>query len=85
MSVYRGLAANTPYTITILPTNSPETNKGLPGAMNTAKSDNTVVPGRIKITASNTVMYATIKNNRTAHEFVELLPLKLKVFDRIAW
>ncbi|HWR42248.1 cyclophilin-like fold protein [Sporomusa sp.] len=35
------------------------------------------------MTAGNTVMYATMKDNRTAQEFVELLPLKLKAFDRI--
>ena len=28
-------------------------------------------------------MYATMKDNRTAQEFVKLLPLKLKAFDRI--
>lgn len=81
-----GLAANTPSN-TIPPASPPSdvsaTSKGTPNIANTTKSDTSTVPRRIKITAGNTVMYATIKNNRTAHEFVELLPLKLKVFDRI--
>lgn len=54
-----------------------------PGIPNTAKSDVSTVRRRIKITAGNTVMYATMKDNRTAQEFIELLPLKLKTFDRI--
>lgn len=81
-----GFASNTPSN-TISPAGQPSdvsaTTKETPGISNATKSDVTAVPTRIKITAGNTVMYATMKDNRTAQEFVELLPLKLKAFDRI--
>jgi len=81
-----GFAANTPAN-TISPAGQPSdvsaASKETPGISNATKSDASTVPVRIKITAGNTVMYATMKDNRTAQEFVELLPLKLKAFDRI--
>jgi hypothetical protein len=59
--------------------------KETPRNANTTKSgaSASMVPTRIKITAGNTVMYATMKDNRTAQEFVKLLPLTLRAFDRI--
>jgi hypothetical protein len=59
--------------------------KETPRTANTTKSDASAfaVPTKIKITAGNTVMYATMKDNRTAQEFVKLLPLTLRAFDRI--
>ena len=57
---------------------------GMPAtAKETPLTANTTIPLKIKITAGNAVMYATMKNNRTAQEFTKLLPLRLRVFDRI--
>lgn len=59
--------------------------KETPCTTNTTKSDAPVFAfsTKIKITAGNRVMYATMKDNRTAQEFVKLLPLTLRAFDRI--
>lgn len=81
-----GSAANTPSNT--IPQASPPSDvsaatKETPSTSNTVKSDAATAPTRIKITAGNTIMYATMKDNRTAQEFVKLLPLKLKAFDRI--
>jgi hypothetical protein len=56
-----------------------------PRTANTTKSDvsASTVPTKIKITAGNRIMYATMEDNRTAREFVKLLPLTLRAFDRI--
>lgn len=81
-----GLVANTPSnTISLAGTPSDVSAKTQePSSIsNTNKSDASKVPKRIKITAGNAVMYATMKDNRTAQEFIELLPLTLKAFDRI--
>jgi hypothetical protein len=81
-----GLLADTPPN-TVQPTNSPSersaTTSETTDTSDTIKSDASAVPARIKITAGNTVMYATMKDNGTAQEFVKLLPLTLNAFDRI--
>jgi hypothetical protein len=83
-----GLGANT-LPNTIHPADPPSDvsapTKETPRTANTTKSDASAftVPTKIKITAGNTVMYATMKDNRTAQEFVKLLPLTLRAFDRI--
>ena len=41
------------------------------------------VAATIRIMAGNRALYAAMKDNRTAREFIELLPLRLRTFDRI--
>ncbi len=83
-----GLGANT-LANTIHPASPPSDvsapTKETPHTGNTTTSDASAsaLPTKIKITAGNTVMYATMKDNRTAQEFVKLLPLTLRAFDRI--
>jgi hypothetical protein len=38
---------------------------------------------RIRITAQNTILYATLYDNETARSFIQLLPINLQAFDRI--
>lgn len=38
---------------------------------------------KLKITAGNTVLYATLYDNETTRSFIEILPLTLTAFDRI--
>jgi hypothetical protein len=51
--------------------------------MTVALASLTVINAQIKITAGNTALYAEIYDNPTARDFIGLLPLTLKAFDRI--